>query len=227
MSPKEILEISATVIASLGGGSAIILGLSKWFGKLWANLILEEEKAKHQKEIEGYKSNLSKELARINAIQDQALYISKNQYDNEYKIYQKIWQSLHQCTLRSIQLYPGYEEVPINEKERESYNEEKYKMFVKTFNDFSTTIEEYAPFYKEELYLAFKDLRTLCGEMGSIFKTEEFDKKYNATFAAVKDEPMSTEDRKRTMELRNLINNKKETLSSDMRTYLNSLKLKE
>ena len=227
MSPKEILEISATVIASLGGSSAIILGLSKWFGKLWANLILEEEKAKHQKEIEGYKSNLSKELARINAIQDQALYISKNQYDNEYKIYQKIWQSLHQCTLRSIQLYPGYEELPINEKERESYNEEKYKMFVKTFNDFSTTIEEYAPFYKEELYLAFKDLRTLCGEMGSIFKTEEFDKKYNATFAAVKDEPMSTEDRKRTMELRNLINNKKETLSSDMRTYLNSLKLKE
>lgn len=129
--------------------------------------------------------------------------------------------------MRSIQLYPGYEEVPINEKERESYNEEKYKMFVKTFNDFSTTIEEYAPFYKEELYLAFKDLRTLCGEMGSIFKTEEFDKKYNATFAAIKDEPMSTEDRKRTMELRNLINNKKETLSSDMRTYLNSLRLEE
>lgn len=38
--------------------------------------------------------------------------------------------------------------------------------------------------------------------MGQIFKQEEFDKKYNASYAMISDEPMSPEDRRRTIELR-------------------------
>lgn len=227
MNLQEIFATAGAVVVSLGGGGAIVVGISSWLGKVWANRILENQKAEHQKEIEGYKSELQKELERLNAIQDKALYISKVQYDNEYRIYQEIWQKLHKCTVASVRLYPGYEEMPIDKEEREKYQEEKYRNFVDHYNGFTAAIEEYAPFYRDDFYTAFAELRQACHEMGDIFKQEEFDKKYNATFAALRDEPMSIEDRRRTMELRKEISTKKEQLAKEIREYLRSLQLRE
>lgn len=34
------MEIVGKIIAALGGGAVIILGLSTWIGKIWANIIL-------------------------------------------------------------------------------------------------------------------------------------------------------------------------------------------
>lgn len=227
MTLQEICATATAVILSLGGGSAIVVGVSSWLGKVWANHILEDEKAKHQKEIEGYKSELQKELERLNAIQDKALYISKVQYDNEYRIYQEIWQKLHKCTVASVRLYPGYEEMPTDKEELKKYQEGKYNNFVDHYNGFTAAIEEHAPFYRDDFYTAFAGIRETCHEMGVIFKQEEFDKKYNATFAALRNEPMSAEDRRRTRELRAEISKKKEQLAKDIREYLLSLKLRE
>lgn len=84
----------------------------------------------HQKEIETYKSELQKETERLSAIQDKALYISKAQYDNEYRVYQEIWGKLHACTVSTIRLYPGYEEIPTEAAEYKKYQENKYHSFV-------------------------------------------------------------------------------------------------
>ena len=227
MALKEVLEIASAIILSLGGSGAIIVGLSSWLGKVWANRILEAEKAEHQREIEGYKADLQKELERLSAIQSKALYISKAQYDNEYRIYQEIWQKLHRCAVASVRLYPGYEEFPIDKEEREKYQEEKYHRFVECYNEFVNSMEENAPFYQDNFYALFMELRDDCHEMGMLFKTEEFDKKYNATFAAVKDEPMSVEDWRRTHTLRGEIREKEGRLGKELREYLQSLRLSE
>ncbi|EPF2931025.1 hypothetical protein ACSL9C_003968 [Vibrio navarrensis] len=39
---ESIFKISAGFLASVGSASAIILGLSSWLGKVWAQLILEK-----------------------------------------------------------------------------------------------------------------------------------------------------------------------------------------
>ena len=52
MSIDDMLSIVAGIIVSLGGGAAIVFGFSSWLGKVWANRLMEVEKAKHVKELE-------------------------------------------------------------------------------------------------------------------------------------------------------------------------------
>ena len=47
MTPKEILEVALTVIASLVGGGAIVFGLSGFLGKVWADRALSKQKQEY------------------------------------------------------------------------------------------------------------------------------------------------------------------------------------
>jgi len=53
MSFVDIINIVTASLLSVGGGAAIIFGLSSWLGKIWANRLMEAERAKHSKELEG------------------------------------------------------------------------------------------------------------------------------------------------------------------------------
>ena len=75
----EVLKIVSGVIAVLGGGGFIVAGLSSWLGKVWANRLMAEEKAKYEKELE----RLAKQLERKN-------YVSKVRFDAEFAIYQEL-----------------------------------------------------------------------------------------------------------------------------------------
>jgi hypothetical protein len=55
----EAFEIAQAVLLALGGGGLIILGLSSFLGKVWAQRILETEKSEHEKEISEFKAQLS------------------------------------------------------------------------------------------------------------------------------------------------------------------------
>ncbi|WP_162926416.1 hypothetical protein [Teredinibacter purpureus] len=55
----EAFEIAQAVLLSLGGGGLIILSLSSFLGKVWAQRILESEKSEHEKEISEFKTRLS------------------------------------------------------------------------------------------------------------------------------------------------------------------------
>ncbi|EGQ8244527.1 hypothetical protein ACUT8K_004643 [Vibrio parahaemolyticus] len=57
----DYLNIAATIILSLGGSGAIILGLSNYLGKVWANRVLERERFKNSKLVEELRSSLRKE----------------------------------------------------------------------------------------------------------------------------------------------------------------------
>ena len=57
----EYLNVAATIIVSLGGSGAIILGLSNYIGKIWANNLLEKERHKNASKIEELRNSLRKE----------------------------------------------------------------------------------------------------------------------------------------------------------------------
>jgi hypothetical protein len=44
---KEVVEIAATVIATLGGGGAIVLGPSGYLGRRWAEGALEKQRQEY------------------------------------------------------------------------------------------------------------------------------------------------------------------------------------
>ena len=61
MGLKEIAAIAGTILASLGGGAAIVFAFSSWLGKVWANRLMEKERAEYNKELERLKSEFLKE----------------------------------------------------------------------------------------------------------------------------------------------------------------------
>ena len=56
----DLTTIAATVVVSLGGGGAIVLGLANWIGKILANKYVEKLKQEIQEELESHKTRLRK-----------------------------------------------------------------------------------------------------------------------------------------------------------------------
>lgn len=61
----DILSISGSILASIGGGAAIVFAFSNWLGKVWANRLMEKEKAKYSKELEKEKNEHIRELESL------------------------------------------------------------------------------------------------------------------------------------------------------------------
>ena len=65
-----MLKTAAAVLASVGGAGAIILGLSSWFGKVWASRLMEADRAKHQQELSVIRDDLRRATeAELKAVQ--------------------------------------------------------------------------------------------------------------------------------------------------------------
>ncbi|MGU8548609.1 hypothetical protein ACV3QO_04835 [Clostridium perfringens] len=228
--------LSVSLISS-GIGATVILGLSRWLGGVWSNRILEDEKQKNRKEleeikkdflkeIEGLKCEFQKEINKLSSINETATYISKTQYDKEFLIYQEIWGKLHECIIYSTKLYPTFENAPTDEEELEKYNNKKYSDFVERFNDYSMTIDKFAPFYKEDFYNEFINIRNDCLRIGTIFRTYTFDVKYSDTFAMCRDSVITSEERKEVyLIIPDRLHENKKKLQKEIREYLLQLKV--
>jgi hypothetical protein len=79
----ELMKIVFLLIASLGGGGAIILGLSSWFGKIWADRLMQKQRATYEKEIEEFKATALQSLEREKATNQRGLEDFKAQLSRE------------------------------------------------------------------------------------------------------------------------------------------------
>lgn len=60
MNWQNLTTIAATVVLSLGGGGAIVLGLANWIGNILANKYVEKLKHDIRQELESHKTRLRK-----------------------------------------------------------------------------------------------------------------------------------------------------------------------
>lgn len=93
MSVVEIFSIAGAVLASLGGGAAIVLALSSWLGKVWANRLMEADKSRYAKELETAKA----ELTRISQDRTRKLESLKRHYERQIEeFYGPLFNMVHQ-----------------------------------------------------------------------------------------------------------------------------------
>ena len=59
---ENIVNIISWIVISVGGAGVVILGISHWIGKIWANKFVEKHKGKYEKELEHYKSKINTRL---------------------------------------------------------------------------------------------------------------------------------------------------------------------
>ncbi len=60
----DLFEIVISVIAALGGGSAIVFGMSSWLGRVWADRLMQKERARYEAQIENIRALLVRENDR-------------------------------------------------------------------------------------------------------------------------------------------------------------------
>jgi hypothetical protein len=61
MTFEETIKIASAVLLSIGSGGIIVFALSSWLGKVWANRIMDKERAAFERELAELKSKLEKE----------------------------------------------------------------------------------------------------------------------------------------------------------------------
>ena len=61
MTTIDILHIVLGIVASLGGGAAIVFMLSSWLGKVWAYRLMAAEQSKHNQALERLRADIRKE----------------------------------------------------------------------------------------------------------------------------------------------------------------------
>jgi Glu-tRNA(Gln) amidotransferase subunit E-like FAD-binding protein len=87
MSIDEIFKISGAILGSVGGAAVIIVGLSSWLGKVWANRILEKDKLAYSSELERIKNQLHTDA-------EKRQFIFSLYFEGQFKLYNDLWVSL-------------------------------------------------------------------------------------------------------------------------------------
>jgi len=80
---SELAEVVTSVLAALGGGGAIVVWLSSWLGKVWAERLMEKEKARYQMDLEDLRAQTTRLLEKERAAYQQGLEDFKAKLNRE------------------------------------------------------------------------------------------------------------------------------------------------
>jgi hypothetical protein len=94
MSVKDALEVALTVIASLGGGGAIVFGLSGYLGKLWAERGLEKQRQEYSRLNTEFNHQLDLASRRVQMELDTLGYLHKLRTESEFQKIREMWKSI-------------------------------------------------------------------------------------------------------------------------------------
>lgn len=159
---RKIAEIAITCIASVGGISAIIVWVIKVLSDSIADRLSKKYQLQLDKEIEKYKSILSKKE-----------YVSKTRFEAEYRMYQEISVkniSVVYCAGEASVIAKG---SPYSENEIDAFIER----YCKCLNDAALTNKKYAPFINKDTYEKY---RALENEVSEIFRLVKAWKQYRS-----------------------------------------------
>ncbi len=147
---KIALEWLGAIIVSVGGTSAIVIVLAKWFGDRIANNLLEKNKAKYQEELEGLKTKYQTELETKKSELEKSKTIFLRYSEHQFNLYNELWKSL--CDLKNI-----------GEELWERAEIQKVKDFSKQLKTTKLTVEKSAILIED---IHYKDLINILDNFG-------------------------------------------------------------
>lgn len=161
-------ELTISINQILGLSTAVSTLLSILISALWAiyfNRIKEGQRAEFQKQIETQKAEFSKQLESIKAKNEKMNYITKTQFDAEFKMYQELSEPIFEMFSDVIKLFPvGIDFVPEDPKERKDFYENRYNNAMHNLLIFQKKLYAYAPFIPQKIYDMYNDFRTEAGK---------------------------------------------------------------
>ena len=156
-------QITLSVSEVFGWSMGVSALVSVAFGAIWSiwfNRIKEGQRAAFQKQIETQKAEFSKELEVLKAKNEKINYITRTQFDVEFKIYQEISEPIFNMFFDILKLFPmGLDYVPEDEAERKNFYEKRYNNAMDNLLIFQKKLYMYAPFIPKHIYDMFDNFR--------------------------------------------------------------------
>lgn len=200
------ISISEVFGWSIGVSALVAISISA----LWAiyfNRIKEGQKAEFQKQIE-----------ELKAKNDKLNYITKTQFDAEFKMYQELSAASYNMVMEMSNLFPKNKPIL---KDMQSSFKNNIKIFKDSINSnlsFQDLLFKYSAFISKDLYEQFDSLRLQCKNQTDMFYKVHFEKDKNKRQQFIKDSAQNWELTPKILIMQmDIINN--------LRNYLQTLKV--
>lgn len=112
MGLENLYQVAFIMLSSVGGAAVIIAALSSWLGKVWANRILESDKAKYTQELDKIRHQFQIELDQLSII-----------HENHKSSFQRMIKALRKSIISLGGPYDA-EWQPLSDKPYDALNEE-------------------------------------------------------------------------------------------------------
>lgn len=97
MTWRDALEVGLIVVSSLGGGGAIVFGLSNWLGRVWAERLAERQRLESERELASQRGRIDQALARLDAALEHRNLVLQRLADIELQGLRECWQRARDC----------------------------------------------------------------------------------------------------------------------------------
>lgn len=91
----KVWLIFLDILGIFGGALAVVVGLSAWLGKVWANRILQSEINNHNIELEKLRGDMKKEIDRSKNQLDILKESSVRYSEFQFRLYNELWGELY------------------------------------------------------------------------------------------------------------------------------------
>ena len=90
----EYVKLVIAFIVSIGGSSAVIVGLAKWFGDFMSHRLLDTYNNKHERELEALKSKYAGELEETKSELEKTKLQFVRYSEKQFELYNDLWKVL-------------------------------------------------------------------------------------------------------------------------------------
>jgi hypothetical protein len=194
--------IGGALLGTVGGATAVVTGLSGFLGRIWAERIIEAERAKFGKDLERLRGDLEANLRRLQGDIDRTIIVHRSHFETEFNALRDIWQKV--ARLRAV--LPLLR--PLNGSDAANAQEAS-NVFSNAVDELIGSVDSQSPFYSKEIYAALDALRV--------------EAKIELTEAATENPQIAPDWWKRRREHRNEINSRVSEISDLIRERLERL----
>jgi hypothetical protein len=192
VSLKDAFEMAAAVIVSLGGGGAIVFGLSGFLGKLWADRALQSQKAEGERQLERQRQEYAQlnisfthqlDLAskQVQAELDRIGLLHKLRTESEFQKLSDLWKTIAQLKFAFHRLpHTAYDGKTDSEAHHQIYLKWSKEFYERWRAAFELWNEEALSIPKDLYVMAAKILEIATDELGtSLEYPDPFDKTHS------------------------------------------------
>jgi hypothetical protein len=137
---EDALSVVTAALASVGSAGVVMFGLSNWLGKVWANRILEADRAEYSKLVEKLREDGQKRIL-----------VHRVQFETEFQAYREVWEAIAGMVVAALQLRPILESGVDFSAPEEVRRNTKLERFAATANCYLDVARRYHPFLAREV----------------------------------------------------------------------------